>query len=493
MRPWYFQRLALKDSYSVLKRGLPQLTGRVLAVTSMETLTRAWVTRLRNAHPDHHAIARGMAWVTLFVMLGKLAGAAKEMVIAYRYGVSIEVDAYLFVFNLVNWPVAVWFSVLTVVLVPLAARIRQGAAAELPRFRAELLGLTLLLGMASAFLAWLGLPLLLRSSWTGLPSTTVTIATNMAMVLALLAPLGVLISLFSAWMLAAGRHANTLLESVPALVILVVLLAFPGGGAEPLVWGTLAGFALHLVSLAAPLTWRGESEAPRFTHQSLQWPTFWQGFGIMLAGQALMSFIGIIDQFFAASLGTGAIATLSYANRILALMLGLGATSVGRATLPVFSQAQAQGGGLLHRVATYWVRLLFVVGVIAMVVGWWLTPWAVKLLFEHGAFTARNTAAVTEILRYGLAQLPFYFAALVLVSYASSQRRYLLLFWSGVIGIVCKMIANAVLVSLFGVKGIAVAWVTVYMLNALFFWLTLRYSNEHFDKKTILGPELRIS
>jgi peptidoglycan biosynthesis protein MviN/MurJ (putative lipid II flippase) len=453
----------------------------------METLARAWVTRLRNAHPDHQAIARGMAWVSLFVLLGKFAGAAKEMAIAYRYGVSADVDAYLFVFNLVNWPVAVWFSVLTVVLVPLAARIRQGAASEFPRFRAELLGLTLLLGVALTFLAWLGLPLLLRSSWTGLPSTTATIATNMVPFLALLAPLGVLISLFSAWMLAAGRHANTLLEGVPALVLLIALMAFHGGGAQPLVWGTLTGFALHLASLAASLIRRGEIEAPRFTRQSPQWPAFWQSFGIMLAGQALMSFIGIIDQFFAASLGTGAIATLSYANRILALMLGLGATAVARATLPVFSQVQAQGGRQLHRVATHWVRLLFMLGAVAMVVGWWLTPWAVKVLFERGAFTTRNTEAVAEILRYGLVQVPFYFAALVLVSYASSQCRYLLLFWSGVIGIVFKTIANAVLVSLFGIRGIALAWVIVYVLNALFFWLTLEHSNDYFDKKRRLG------
>ena len=54
-----------------------------------------------------------MAWVALFVLLGSLVRAGKEMAIAYRYGVSAEVDAYLFVFNLVNWPVGVWFSVLT--------------------------------------------------------------------------------------------------------------------------------------------------------------------------------------------------------------------------------------------------------------------------------------------------------------------------------------------------------------------------------------------
>lgn len=433
----------------------------------METLARAWVTRLRNAHPDHHAIARGMAWVTLFVLLGKLAGAAKEMAIAYRYGVSVEVDAYLFVFNLVNWPVSIWFSVLTVVLVPLAARIRQGAAAELPRFRAELLGLTLLLGVVLSFLTWLGLPLLLRSSWTGLPSATATMATNMAPSLALLAPLGVLISLFSAWMLTAGRHANTLLESVPALVILIALLAFPGGGTEPLVWGTLVGFALHLASLAAPLAWRGESEALRFTHLSLQWPAFWQGFGIMLAGQVLMSFTSIIDQFFAASLGTGAIATLSYANRILALMLGLGATAVGRATLPVFSQAQAQGGGQLHRLATHWVRLLFVLGVVAMIVGWWLAPWAVKLLFERGAFTARNTEAVMEILRYGLTQLPFYFAGIVLVSLLASQGRHRAIAAIASANLFVKVAVMIVLTPALGIKGIALTTSVMYATTLL--------------------------
>lgn len=430
--------------------------------------------RLRNAHPDHHAIAKGMAWVTLFVLLGSLAHAAKEMVIAYRYGVSAEVDAYLFVFNLLRWPVGVWFSVLTVVLVPLAARIRHGASADLPGFRAELLGLTLLLGLVLALLAWVGLPLLLRSPWTGLPSATVTIATHMAPALALLAPLGVIISLFSAWMLAAGRHANTLLEGVPALVLLMALLAIPGGGVEPLVWGTLVGFVFHVISLAAPLARRGEIEAPRFTRQSPQWPAFWQGFGIMLAGQALMSFTVIVDQFFAAHLGTGAIATLSYANRILALILGMGAMAVSRATLPVFSRVQAQGGRQLHRVATHWVRFLFVLGVVAMIIGWWLAPWGVNLLFERGAFTAKDTKVVVEVFRYGLAQLPFYFAGLVLVSLLVSKRKYRLIATVASINFVVKVVANLVFAKWFGMNGIVLATAFMYMVSMSICWFAVR-------------------
>ncbi|MGQ0593120.1 MAG: murein biosynthesis integral membrane protein MurJ [Gammaproteobacteria bacterium] len=430
-------------------------------------------SRITRAHPDHHAIAKGMAWVALFVVLGKLAGTAKEMAVAYRYGVGEEVDAYLFVLNLLSWPLGVWFGVLTVVLVPLAARIRQDATAELPRFRAELFGLTLLIGLTLATLAWLGLPALLRAPWTGLPATTIALASEMVPPLVFLMPLGVIISLFSAWMLAAGRHANTLLEGVPALAIALSVVVFSIGGIEPLVWGTLAGFALHLISLAIPLAGRGEIEAPRFTRQSPHWSLFWQGFGIMLAGQALMSFFVIIDQFFAAHLGTGAIATLSYANRILALILGLGATAVSRATLPIFSNIEAQGGAQGHRLASHWARLLFLLGVIAMVVAWGSAPWAVQLLFERGAFTLQDTLAVTAVLRYGLVQLPFYFVALVLISYLSSQRRYTLLYWSGIIGLGSKIIGNMILIPLFGINGIAMAWGLVYAINALVFWFAI--------------------
>jgi putative peptidoglycan lipid II flippase len=429
--------------------------------------------RLSDLDASHHAIARGMAWVALFVFVGKIAGAAKEMAVAYRYGVSAQVDAYLFVLNLVSWPIGVWFSVLSVVLIPLAARIRHGATAELPRFRAELFGLALLIGPVLATVAWLILPALLRAPWTGLPPTTVALALEGVPALILLVPLGVVISLFSAWMLAAGRHANTLLEGVPALVIALAVLVFPGGGIEPLVWGTLAGFAFHLASLAIPLAGRGEIEGPRFTQHSPHWSPFWQGFGVMLAGQAAMSFVGIVDQFFAAPLGTGAIATLSYAGRILALILGLGATAVGRATLPVFSNTEARGGAKGQRVAKHWARLMFLLGVAGLILGWWLAPWAVRLLFERGAFTAEDSSSVSAVLRVGVLQLPFYFAGLVFVSVLASQRRYKLIAAGACANLVVKFGANWVLVPLMGVSGIVAATALMYMISlALLWWFT---------------------
>jgi peptidoglycan biosynthesis protein MviN/MurJ (putative lipid II flippase) len=434
----------------------------------------AIASRIRNAHPDHHAIARGMLVGAAFIFVSKIAGAAKEMAIAWRYGVSEVVDAYLFIFNLVNWPVAVWFAILVVVLVPLAATIRERAPVELPRFRGEILGFTLLLGLSLALLAEIGLQLFLRSSLSGLSGPALSEALKITPVLCCFVLFGMPISLLSAWTTAAGRHANTLLEGVPALTIFVVLLLISGSGSTPLVWGTVAGLMFQLISLSFALMSRRELEVPRLSLHSPYWGAFWKGFGIMLVGQALLSLTSVVDQLFAARLAPGAIATLSYANRIVALVLGLGATAVSRATLPVFSQARAIGSRQVGHVAMRWAQLLFGLGVLAFGVGWWLAPWSVRIIFERGAFTARDTQAVTEVLRYALVQVPFYVSSLVFVSLVSSNHSYKVLSLSGLTGLIVKVITNVVLIPWIGLNGLVLANAFVYAFNLTFLLVVMK-------------------
>jgi len=111
---------------------------------------------------------------------------------------------------------------------------------------------------------------------------------------------------------------------------------------------------------------------------------------------------------------------------------------------------------------------------LAMLAGYVLAPAIIRLLFERGQFSADDTDIVSGVLRYGLPQLPFYFSSMVLVSYALSQRRYGLIFWSGIIGCIGKVAGNIALVPLLGINGIALATMFVYGLNASFFWLVLR-------------------
>ncbi|HEX5818285.1 MAG TPA: lipid II flippase MurJ [Gemmatimonadales bacterium] len=412
----------------------------------------------------HRSILQGMLAVGVFAIVGKVAGAAKEMAVAWRYGVSPEIDAYLFVFNLVSWPVAVWAGVLAVTLIPMEARIREESPAGLRHFRAELLGATLLVGLALSLIARLALPPLLQSGFLGLPPRTVELALRMVPALAWLTVPGLLVGLYSTWMMSGGRHANTLLEGVPALGILLAVLLV--GGIEPLVWGTLAGTVVQL-GLVARASGAGDTgHRPAFGLASAHWRPFWSGFGIMMLGQAVMTFATLVDQFFAARLGEGAISSIGYANRLIALALGILATAVTRATLPVFARSAAEGGEV-RALALRWAGGMALVGVAVVAVGWVLGPWAVRLVYERGTFTATDTDVVARLLRLGLLQLPPYVASLVLVSLHSSLGHYRLLLASGVLGLSVKALASWLLLPGFGAGALMLSAAVVYAANTV--------------------------
>jgi len=438
-----------------------------LKMAGFTSLALRLYARWQQAHADHRRIATGFVIVSLFVALAKGMAAFKEMAVAWRYGTSPVVDGYLFGTNLVLLPVSIWFSVLTVVLLPLVGRAATDDPLRLRRFRAELLGLTLGLGLLAYPLARWGLGLLVTSGWSGLHGTAADTVLAMAPWLALLLPLGLVASLWSAWTMAGGGHRNTLFEGIPAVCILVAVLALPGAAGETLLWGTVGGFLVQAACLAVPLATRKELEAPGWDLTSPHWAPFRQGFLVMLAAQVLMGLGGILDQFAAARLGEGAIATLGYANRLLALALGLGATAVSRAILPVLSGMAEGDAAHRQRLVRRWVGMMLGVGVIAAAIGWLLAPWGVRVLFQRGAFTAGDTAAVAQMLRWSLLMVPCYMANLVLVANLTSQRRYGIFIRLNAVNLTVKAGLLFVLVPILGIAGVPLSGVGMYVVSCL--------------------------
>lgn len=422
----------------------------------------------------HRRIAMGFVWVGFFVFLGKLAGAAKEMAIAWRYGVGETVDAYVLTFNIVTLPVSLWFAVLTLVLLPLISKLRSQSPSQMERFQGELLGLTIFGGCLVGIVFWLGYPWLLGTGALGLTGGALVQASSMTGPLSFLLPIGLLVSVLSAWLMALGKHRNTLFEAIPALAILIAITASGGSAPEPLVWGTVAGFALQAFMLAWPM-WRKEGIArPTLKMTSPVWPTFWAGIGMMVIGQALMTLTSVIDQVFAAHLDAGAISELSYASRIISLLASLGAMAVSRSTLPVFSDMIGSGDGDVERAASRWSFLMLILGLVVGAISWIASPWIVAFLFERGSFTAENTSSVSALLRLFLIHLPLYFSGLVLVSLLSARRAFKAIYRAAFLGFMGKSVALVVLFPKFGLAGIALSTAVMYLASLLSMKLTLK-------------------
>lgn len=424
---------------------------------------------LAESDTHHRRIAFALLWIGLFVLVGKLVGAAKEMAIAWRYGVSDIVDAYVYLFNLVNWPVSVCFSVLTVILLPLVAKAKNDEPQDLSLFNRELFGLMLLSGCGFGLAMWLGLPLLFDAGWAGLSGRALVAARTMLAPLCVMVPFGMLISYFSAWMMARGFHRNTLMEALPALLILIALLAPGHLFKEPLVWGSVLGFAVQAVALALALRNSGELLVPAFSFRSSAWNGFWRSLGIMALGQVFISSTTVIDQFFAAQVGQGAISSLNYANRVVTIILSLGGLAISRATLPIFSEVAAKGDvDAVRKLAFHWSKIMAGLGLLGSVLIWFLAPWIVATLFQHGAFTAYNTAKVAEVLRFYVVHVPIYFYALVMAAALSSRKQYFPLAITGVIALVIKPLSTVVLIHFMGVNGVALSTAFLYIATSLY-------------------------
>lgn len=409
-------------------------------------------------------ILRAFVLVGLFLFVGRALGAVREIVLASKFGADETMDAYLFMLNLANWPVAVWFSALTVVAVPFLVRERLASPHDAQQFAFELSIVSLVAGSLLATMYWICVPLLAGSQSIGLSAKAGATVKDTVAVMSLLVPLGMLVGALSVKFLAGQRHTNTLFEGIPALVVAGATLSFISPDPTVLVWGTVFGSLAQTAALIAFLPREGGAERVRLQLRSPMWRPFLRAFVVVALCQCITSSTVVVDQFMIASLSIGSIAVFGFANRILSLFLGLGATAVSRATLPAFSSLSGKDNSENEMLAAarFWMKWLFAIGVICALFGWVSAPWIVQILFERGMFGPDDTAAVSVVLRFGLLQLPFYLSGIVAVQALAVRGRYDRIAQVGLANFAVKVGANLLLIDAFGVAGAMLATAAMY-------------------------------
>ncbi|MFM9863554.1 MAG: lipid II flippase MurJ [Micropepsaceae bacterium] len=417
---------------------------------------------------DRLQMLRSLMLVGAFVFAGKIFGALREIVLAEKYGTQEPVDTYLLVFNIMTLPMTIWLGLVMAIGVPLFVRTDKDGAKVSAQFMYELCAVCIIGGSACALLLSLLLPQAFSLTALGRSPESVELAAQMVPPLSLLVPLGLLVGVLSARLIASERHVNTLLEGTPALIILCAVLAV-GGGVEPLIWGSVAGFALQVLVLLIFVPSKFLGVAPRFALTSPLWPKFRESLAVFTVGQVAAGAVGVVDQLMVANVGVGAVATLGYAGRVLALALGLGATAIGRVMLPGFANPDASGSEV-KKSARFWAAAMFWLGALGGLAGWFGAPWIVALLFERGAFSANDTHAVSEVLKLGMIQAPFYFAGIVAVQVLAARGAYSQIAIAGVGVLGVKVLANLAFIPAWGVGGVMLASALAYALSALLLW-----------------------
>lgn len=426
--------------------------------------------RVSGHREHHHTIAGALVLATSLLFLAKLAGLAKEMMVAMRFGTGTVADVYALALMFALWPVSIWTAVLSSVLIPTLVKLDDASPSEGARFRTELFGFSLISAVLVGALICLAFTLGMRSGVLDLSPEARRVLGETAFAFCTVTTVGMLSAVLTSQLLAARNQYVSLIDGLPSLCVVAILLFSASAGPGPLMVGTACGFVVQFIVLSLVQPKHLRLKAPRFSMRSTAWSHFWRSVGVLVTSQAMLSATAVIDQVAMTGLGDSANAILGYANRIVLLIMSLISLAVSRAILPVLSRA-GDDRAKTWNLATTWSMALFGLALIAALAAAVAAPLAVRLLFERGSFTAEDTRAVSEALRYGLVQIPFFCAGMVMVQYVAATQRYSLFLWGNGVNLVIKLAANAMLIPSLGVPGAMLATALMYAGSMTFLWI----------------------
>lgn len=423
--------------------------------------------RLSGIHENHKRVAQGAIVIAVLTMAAKVAGVVREVAIARRYGISGVLDAFQIAATITTVVPVMIGSIAAAVLVPRLVAVRSRGS-DRRQFLSELNGTVVAVCVPIALLTWLVAPYastLLAGA--GHPDR-LRLTTQMSSEMAPVAAFMIGTAYFSARLQSRERFAYSVTDAAPSLTITaLVLLSLDPSDPLPLIVGTVAGSFLQLLLLGW-LSRKGDAPlgSIAFTHRSHEWQSLYGSILLMGFGQLVFSAAAPIDQAFAARVGEGAVATLGYANRILALLTSFGTIVVTRALLPVLAGSVADGNvALARRQSFQWTILLAGAAAVLVLALWIAAPLVVRLMFQRGAFTAAASGQVSTVLRFGLLQLLFFFPGMAIVQLLIAVRRYGALLAIAAVAICVKVLLNLLLVPLTGLPGIMIATAGMYAIS----------------------------
>ncbi|THJ24019.1 MAG: virulence factor MviN [Nitrospira sp. CG24E] len=411
--------------------------------------------------------------------LVKLTAAVKEMAVAYQFGTSDELDAFLIAFVLPAFAVTLIGGSLNGALIPTYIQVREqegqpAAQRLLSSIMVVSIGFLVVLSMILALTASYCLPLMAsgfsaekmavtQSLYWGLLSTLVLsgVATTW----------GAILNAEHRFALAAVAPVAT---SIATMVAVIVMAKYWGSYA--LVAGIVGGALLEAGVVGWGLKRTGVSLLPRWYGASLAIKQVLQQYAPMVAAAFLMSGTAVVGQSMAAMLGPGDVSALSYGNKITSLILGIVALTVSSAVMPHFSRmvARAEWPGLRHTLLTYSRWLLIGTLPVTVALIYYSEP-VVALLFQRGAFSAEDTRLVGQIQAMYLLQVPLYVVSMLFARLISALKEIKWFMWGNAINLSMYIVLTYALMQRFGVAGIALATSLMYLISCGFLlWVSLR-------------------
>jgi len=339
------------------------------------------------------------------IMLSRITGLARDAAVGAFFGTQFAADAYWAAIKIPNIiRNLLGEGTLSAAFVPVYSEQLENTGApeaDPPRLAGAVLALVLVVATVLSGLGVLLAPWITAALLGAASEPTQVLTTSLVRILFPMS--GVLI--VGAWCLGVlNSHDRFFLPFVAptlwnvAQVAGLLLAAYLGSEslAHALAWSALLGAVLQ-VGVQVPTALRlAEIRRPSFAFDWEPLRRVAKNTLPVISGQGIFQISSLVDLSLAGFAGTGALAALSYSQRLVYLPISLFGISVAAASLPTMSR-EVDADGLRRRLVDGFFQIIFFVLPAAAVLVLF-GDLAVTVLFERGEFDADSTALVSAIL-----------------------------------------------------------------------------------------------
>ena len=422
--------------------------------------------------------------VVVVVVFGKLLGFFREMVVAYFYGASSDTDAFYYVNGLIT-------SIFTIITMGLASAftptyldtyIKEGKDRS-DLFANKIVTVLVSLGLIASFTLLLVPNMWLRLLAPDLNTATKVIAVRM---LRIMAPCVILYIFFSIQKCILNAHqqyfiteASGIPYSIAICVFTMVLNSSLGSNALPVAaaLGVFLQFAFTFFFSRKKYVYK----PVRLSFPDPEIKAYFSMLVPIVVAAICEEANGLLRKALAAGMGEGAIANLSYCMTLTTLVNGIIITSISTVYYPHLIKSYSEDNIDLFKNTINSCLSMAAALVIPIVTFLYiLSNDVVKIIYERGNFTSKNTREVASIFSiYILGSIMYAFRSIIKTAFYSTKNpktpaKNELLY------LILCMACNVIQVKLFhrGLISLGIAWVLSITLVTPF--LYFRFQKDHF-------------
>ncbi len=333
------------------------------------------------------------------ILLSRILGYVREMLLAYKFGATPTTDAFYAAFqipDLLNYFLA--GGALSIAFIPLYNKIqaKDGEKAA-NRLMANVLGMMGAIAIVATAILWWRAEGLVRFQFPKFDDTTTALTVQLTRIVLPAQIFFITGGILQAVLLAHRSFQAAALAPLiyNACTILGGWFLYPVCGIEGFAFGTLAGAVLG--PFLMPLLYcRGNIPVRLKFKPTDKKFLLYLGLALpLMLGQTLLTVDEWYERWFGALLEAGSVAQLSFARKLMLVPIAVIGQAIGAAALPTLSKLYAEGKTKeLDKTLLQTLQTGLALAVLAGAAFFTIAEPAVRLVYQHGAFDAHSAGIV---------------------------------------------------------------------------------------------------